>query len=349
MKRIKYFISPLLIVFISFNFTIAQEKSSLKIISSNNLDFNDIKKVKDLYNILDKNKISKKLNITYYNILADIEDDIDLNNNKSIDDIDTNYLNAKFENINSLIDNLEKSYLNENTFQYIKQNLKKSIKLKLNINDNISSDINDIAKWIKKNKKNDLYLIWNNGFLQYKYNLEFITKIIEQHILLGTTIEIIPKITKPDTNYTKTIIADETHYKIEFDSVGVFPKYQIQISKVLKNGNSKIILDECLDFILSRDFNKNKSTITKALFIKNSNKCVFAISEAELGLLCIKYSNETEDIVPIEKDCNCQYDCLYDNQFILTVRGCVDGLEESEIPSSIIHKVAFQCNGASND
>jgi hypothetical protein len=333
------------LLLISFN-SIFSQKKSLEIISSNNLDSKDLIKLKELVTFFNEKKINLKFNLKYKNYLNENEDYFDLETTESVDEIDTNYTNGDFEKIESFKASFEKEFTDKFSYQYIKPNLKKG-KLSLNINDNKSSDLIEIEKWVKKNKnsKNDIFIIWNNGYQPYKYSPEYISKIIEQLKLVNKSKQIIPKITKPDTSVTNVLRPDESHYKIEFDSVGLFPKYQIQISKKFKNGDSIIILNECLDFISSKEFNENKRQTKFALYSKNSKKCVFAISEKELGLLCIQY-DESGKVENVDLECDCQFDCLYHNRFSLTIKGCVDGLNEADIPTAFIKKVMFQCNAS---
>lgn len=320
------------------------QKNSLTIISSNNLDFNDLANLKEIITFVNEQKVNVKFNLKYKNYLDQNGDFLDLVNQKSVDYIDTNFINDNYKDIDEIKNAIEKEYVGKFCIQYVKPYLTKG-KLSLEINDYLSSDIIELKKWIKKNKnsKQDVFIFWNNGYQPYKYSPEFIAKIIQQYKSGKITNQIIPKITKPDTSITNVLRPDESHYKIEFDHGGLFPKYQIQISKKYKDGDSIIIFDECLDFISSKEFNDNKRDKKFALFTKNSKKCVFAISQAELGYRCLQY-DKLEKVENIDPECDCQFDCLYHNRFSLTIRGCVDGLEETEIPSSFVKKVMFQCN-----
>jgi hypothetical protein len=320
--------------------------NSFYIISTNNLDAKDLSKIQEIYQLLEDYKITSNFQVKYGNFLTEESDFYECRNKESFYDVDTNYINGSYQKSSDFESYINQEMINRVSFQYIKPNVKKG-KLNLKFSENTSSDVIDFKKWIKKNKKSkkDLYLIWNNGFQFYKYSPEYISRIILQRKKNNTTESLIPRITKPDPKSTNVVRPDESHYKIEFDSVGLFPKYQIQVSRKLKDGDSILILNECLDFMKSDSFNLNKSRIKIALFIKNGKKCVFAISENELGVLCVQ-SLDSGKAIEIDESCDCKNDCLYHNKFSVVIKGCVDGIDENEIPAIYLPVIRFQCNAS---
>ena len=143
----------ILSVFVVFNgLNLYAQGNSFYIISTNNLDNKDITKIQEIYEYLIKYKITSNFQVKYGNFLSEESDFYDCRNKESFKDVDTNCINGSYLKSSDFESYIEREMINKVSFQYIKPNVKKG-KLNLNFTSSPSSDVVEIEKWIKKNKK----------------------------------------------------------------------------------------------------------------------------------------------------------------------------------------------------
>jgi hypothetical protein len=332
----KLFVLIILINCISTN---AQDdsKNVLQIITTANLTDNDKKKFKtDFLQEFNKNRKLKKrfdVKITYFlsKVLPTAIEDIE-----SIQGM----INEKFENEKEFIDALNSKYIDEQKdlckIYYSSGNL--------DLGKERFDNMKDVFRWIKKNKKNNIFLIWNNGYESYKYSSEFIKKELERN---NNKDKFKPKITKP-TLAENVLRPYDSGYEIEFENVDLFNYYSI---KIFKNPTPTeypekqvLIFDDCIKKYTkdSQELQDQKKDNSYALYEDNENKLIFWISTDFIATKCEK--NQSGEIKPVDPTCDCKFNCLYEHQFELVIQGCVVGIKNKDIPFSIIENFEFQCN-----
>ena len=138
-----------------------------------------------------------------------------------------NVINEKFENEKEFKDALNREYIEKYgdlcKIYYSRGNLA--------LGKEEFDNMKDVFRWIKKNKKNDIYLIWNNGYENYKYSPEFIKKELDNNNNNNKDKDKFkPKITKP-TQAENVLRPYDSGYEIEFENVDLFNYYLIKIFK----------------------------------------------------------------------------------------------------------------------
>ena len=312
------------------SFLFAQQKE-VKIISTNNYSENDIFLLKDFRSqLLGKNEKKKNnYSISMSCILESSTITI-----KSQNDFELgirNYSNRNYSNKEDLIRGI-KSIAPSNAITY-----NNSTDFDLGISNSYST-IEELVKIVAKSKASRLIIIWNNGYKPYIFSSE---NIVEKLNDLNAAATLKPKILTPEPKMV--LRPDETHYYIEFDSVGYFPSYEIAI--YIKKENI-LLVKECASFISYSDFIKNKPNFKTALYSTDESKCRFAISLEYIANLCYENSPSGFDIteMPDKDDCTpCKESCLYDKKFIVTIRGCATGVYSNNQIDEVNYFL-LQCN-----
>lgn len=312
------------------NILFAQQKE-IKIISTNNYSKSDVELLKDFRSRLIGKNEKKKNNYTIS--LSCILESSTINI-KSQNDFDLgmrNFSNRIFSSKEELIKGI-KSIAPPNSITY-----NKSIDLDLGMSNSYSA-IEELVKVVNKSKASKLVIIWNNGYKPYIFSSE---NIIEKLNDGNTAYTLKPKILTPEPKMV--LRPDETHYYIEFDSVGYFPSYEIAI--YIKKENV-LLLKECANFVSYSEFIKNKSNLKTALYSTDESKCRFAISLDYIANLCYENSPSGFDIteMPDKDDCTpCKESCLYDKKFVVTIRGCATGVYNNNQIDEVNYFL-LQCN-----
>jgi hypothetical protein len=301
---------------------------------------------KVLFGKKEKNKLKYRIKVTSLN------DNISINieNNNDLNLLIRENPNKTFKNEQEMALFLAK-FINDNTFELT------SSSHFINIDGfQTFSNIELLGKKIKKSNHDKITLIWNNGFKPYIFSPEFLNFKLNQPS--ENTLKLIPKIIHPSPDWEDVLRPDESHYYMLFDSVGVFPSYEIAIYWKKKIGidefNNKIydsilLLKQCLSFIEEKDFLQNKSKTNLALYSINESGCKIAISEKHIANLCYKNwksSINTNEIPDYEDDsCTvCKSTCLYNKRFSVHIKGCATGIKVPENLSSATFFFQFQCN-----
>lgn len=271
-----------------------------------------------------------------------ISQDIDL---ISIED---NIENSKFENQELEIEEINALYKTSDLIQLNRNsNLKYECKNNLNNTD-------ELAKLIKKTKTNDITLLWNNGFKSYIFSTESINAYLNDKKKKNKTNDLITHVFSPNSTH-RDLRPDESHYYIGFDSVGIFPSYQIEIYWKFNNGkdlygetiyDSLLFIKECIQFSEINEFKGNKKNYNLAMFSEYDTKCKIAINQDYIANLCYQSQNKVMTDEIIDKECTpCRFDCLYRKKFSLVLKGCAPGIKEDRIPDGFINTsyFLFQC------
>ena len=271
----KLFVLIILINCISTN---AQEdsKNDLQIITTANLTDNDKKKFyTDFWQEFKKNRKLKKrfdVNITFF-LSKDLPTKIE--DIESIQGMIT-VKNEKFENEKEFTDALKSKFIDGKKdlckIYYSSGNL--------DLGKEGFDNMKDVFRWIKKNKKNNIFLIWNNGYESYKYSSEFIKKELE---INNNKDKFKPKITKP-TLAENVLRPYDSGYEIEFENVDLFNYYSIKIFKnrtpTEYSEKQVLIFDDCIKKYTkdSQELQDQKKDNSYALYEDNENKLIFWIS-----------------------------------------------------------------------
>ena len=332
-----------LIILINCFSTIAQEdsKNVLTIITTANLTDDDKKKFNtEFLQEFNKNRqLKKRFDVkNIYFLYATSKLPIKMIDERSIQSMN-NVINEKFEN--------EKEFKDALNYEYIEK-YRDLCKIyyssgNLDLGKEGFDNMKDVFRWIKKNKKNNISLIWNNGYENYKYSKEFIQKELQK----GFSSKYKPIITKPFQE-NDVLRPYDNGYEIEFENVDLFNHYLIRIFKNPTPDEypekKLLIFDDCIKKLSkdSKELIDHKKDNSYALYKDFDNKLIFWISEEFIATKCEE--NQSGEIKPVDQTCDCKWHCLYGHQFDLVIKGCVDGIEDKDIPFSIIENFEFQCN-----
>jgi hypothetical protein len=330
--------------------TCYSQQKEITIISTNNFTPNDLNQLKQFESLLygKKNKRQSDYKIIISSALDGISILMDNSNSKNL--LVRQSTNTRFNDETELINYLNK-YSGQSSLEFLTEFSK------LNLIDFVSStDIENLTSNIKKSKKSSIVIIWNNGFEPYIFSPEYINRQINSS--KNNPSKYKPDIVKPNPVIEDILRPDESHYYFIFDSVGIFPSYEVSIywkrfvgknSSDEKVYDSVLLLKQCLPFTDEKDFLQNKSKIKTALYSIEDSKCKIALSESYIANLCYQNwkSNIDSKELPDESDeecAPCKYDCLYRKRFAIQVKGCATGVV---LPNQMVGSSAFfqfQCN-----
>jgi hypothetical protein len=337
----KIFISILLFTVVhSFSFS---QIKSITFLSTRKLSSIDIENIKSVYtSLIGKNgKKIGEYRFTLKSCLNSEEIVINATNDFYINQ--QNSFNRDFVSINDEIVHIMSIIQSKKTFEF-----KTSSDILLTASLPSLSVSSELIKRIQKSKENEIIVIWNNGFEPYIFSSNNINTLIKQSNKSNSLDVLRPRILKPNVKQ-RDLRPDESHYYIEFDSVGIFPSYQVQIFWKFQDGkdylgnivyDSILFVNECLDFITAEEFKEEKEGYDFALFPVFDSKCKIALSSEYLANICYQEDKKklnTEELKD-DDDCTpCKYDCLYQKKFSVVVKGCATGVKEESIPGSIVN------------
>jgi hypothetical protein len=334
-----------------FNNSIYSQIKYIEIISTQSFQIEDKNSFKELRTLLIGEKENKKQNFQF-KIKSFINNrSIEIREERNLDIISSNSIN-NFEEFKTA--ELFSNYVNQfsNKENYVEY--EKSSDLDLSYI-NQFYNLKDLVKFIKKTKNNKIIIIWNNGYKPYLFSTENISNTIKNTLDKQL---LTPQITKPF--YNEVLRPDESHYKIEFDSVGIFPSYEISIYWKIcvgKDVNDNKIFDsilfikECIDFSTYDDFLEKKSNTNFGMYsITDSRKCIIEMKENYLSNLCFqKFSKVMSTSDVIDDNCEpCKSYCLYQKLFSIEIKGCANNLKTEQLPKNNVQLFQFQCNKSLN-
>jgi hypothetical protein len=254
--------------------------------------------------------------------------------------------NDKIKSYNTHIDNV--SYANEKIL--IKKindfNLTHLISFKTDLNTDgafgyLYSDLNDLLQFIKKDKESSINLIYVNGFVLYQYSLENFKLVYQDYKANNELTDLKPSITTP--SFKEQLTPDQNGYVIEFDSVGWFPAYEIEINST-SEGNQGQFIKEQLEFSQNNSMSKSNGI---CMYYAGYNKvCRIWIADSTLGVKCLQNLNSSTNNTPVtstDKKCDCQHECLYPLRFEMRLRGCGNGYTKPDLWTDYVSRFSFQC------
>jgi hypothetical protein len=335
MNNYKIFFTLIILFFLSINIYSQKNSKEITIRYFSKLSTNDIVTLDMINKEIFRKKSSRNNSFKLINFYT----------NESIDFVKKIDFNEKINVFNTSIDNLSYSN-NKNLIEKLKNlNLSNLVFYKTNINtvgqaDLLYKDLNELLKLIKKNKERSINIIFENDFVPYKYSVENIKFNYENFKQTNELSIIIPKIIHP--TFKEQLLPDENGYIIEFDSVGCFPEYEIEINSTSEKTKGQFIKEH-----LKFSQNPVGSKDIFMYYTGEGKTCKIYISQTYLGKICKKMEH-TEILntseIPNDDDCGaCLNTCLYPTRFELRVRGYVSGFVKDDLWSDVVKRFSFQC------
>ncbi len=302
----------------------------------------DQKNIDILLDLIKNDKKIKGSQIDFSCILSSEESNSTISNNSEIDLI-SNYPNKLFLDKTSEIKYIEENTSNKTNFEFIAN----TSSLQLNYETSFS-DVESLYKKIKKDKSNQINIIYNNGFMPYLYSKENIVKTLNSAQSSGNLDKFKPVITNPSITH-RDLRPDATHYYINFISEDIFPSFKIELYLKLLNGDSILLINECIPISDLMTFRNNKQKIDLAITNDYDSKYSFAIKESYIVDVFykngMKYLKSTD--FPDSDDCtDCKYKTLYRQKFSINIKGCAPNVPEKIIPVGFLNSdfFLFQCS-----
>ena len=338
----------LLVYLLSFWGVNAQIKN-VSIVSTNNLSISEQEQLSKLIFMLNgkNNKYANNYVFTFESLLWD-DGKVNIKNGFNFNLLLDFNENKKFNNQELEIDEI--NTLTKSTFLI---QFNQNSNLKYDSNNNLDN-IDDLVKLIRKTKSKNITILFNNGFKPFIFSTENINSNLNDKKKKNRTSDLIPHIIMPNRD-NRDLRPDETHYYIVFDSVGIFPSYEIEIYRKYSIGqdisgntiyDSLLFIKECVQFIDINEFNSNKKKINIALYSEYDSKCKIAIKADFIANVCYQLEKKVNTDEIKDEDCGqCRYDCLYSKKFTLLIKGCAPGIKEDRIPNGYLDTpyFLFQC------
>jgi hypothetical protein len=338
MNQYKYILALMILFVLSFGAYSQKKSKEFTIRYFSELTGDDIATLEKINNEFfqkknDKNKTIKLINLyTNKTMLLSKQSDF----NDKIKSYNTPINNVSYANDEILIKKI-------NAF-----NLTHLISFKTNINTNgafgyLYSGLNDLLQFIKKDKESSINLIYVNGFVLYQYSLENFKLVYQDYKADNKLTDLIPSITTP--SFKEQLTPDDAGYVIEFDSVGWFPSYEIEINSTSEDNRGQYIKEQ-LEF---SEYNSEagKSKGIYMYYTGYDKVCRIWIDQRILGAKCLqnqKSSTINTSEIPTDKDCDlCRNTCLYSLRFEMRLRGCGNGYTKPDLWSDYISRFSFQC------
>ena len=338
----------LLVYLLSFWGVNAQIKN-VSIVSTNNLSISEKEQLSNLIFMLNgkNNKYANKYDFTFESLLWD-DGKVSIKKGFNFNSLLDFKENKKFDSQELEIDEI--NTLTKSTFLI---QFNQNSNLKYDSNNNLDN-IDDLVKLIRKTKSNKITVLFNNGFKPYIFSIDNINSHLNDKKKKNRTNDLTPQINKPN-QYNRDLRPDETHYYIVFDSVGIFPSYEIEIYRKYSIGqdisgitiyDSLLFLKTCLPFMNIDEFNSNKKKYDIALYSEYDSKCKIAIKVDYIANRCLELEKKVNADEIKDEECGpCRYDCLYSKKFTLVIKGCAPGIKEERIPNGYLDTpyFLFQC------
>jgi hypothetical protein len=296
----------------------AQNNKVISIIYFDNVD-NVSQKILEL-----KSKFSKSKNKYQFELINFFnKDKRALNDQNSFNSNKKPIINYDFNDVSALSQKIDE-LTNSNSIVYNEDFLT-----------NFSSEHNhrnldELYKKIKKLKSENIIIYWFNGFVPYYKSKENLSNTFEALKKTNQVNKIIPQVITPEVDMVLKPTAK--YYIMEFEGIDYFENYEIEITKT--NDNRLLIKNmiQVTEDGESEDYYLFKTGYGEKLKLK--------LKQDYLGYECIKnYTNEIPD-----STCNCRFECLYDREFSIRIRGVKEDFYRDELWSNKIGPFLFQCN-----
>jgi len=198
------------------------------------------------------------------------------------------------------------------------------------------SELDILVKTIKKQSKSkEVKIYYDNGFLLPAYSKERLSNFLENE---NDCESLRPKIRGVKDKYQ--LRPSSQFYQIEFDSVGYFNAYEVEIYRYVER-EKRILFHEIIEI-------KNKKDSESEYSIEHDSKkrkSIIYLNEKFLGKSCVNIRPANELGIDWEdSDCDCVQECLYDVNFNLRIRGVAEGFTDDCLWTEELKKIEFQCD-----
>jgi hypothetical protein len=339
MNQYKYILALMILFFLSISAYSQKKSKEITIRYFSELTGDDIATLEKINNEFfrkknDKNKAIKLINLYTNKTML-------LNKQSDFKD--------KIKSYNTPINNV--SYANDDIL--IKKindfNLTHLISYKTDLNTqgdfgHLYSNLNDLLQVIKKDKESSINLVYANGFVLYQYGLENFKLVYQEYKANNELSELIPNIVHPYLTEQLHPVGDG--YLIEFDSVGWFSEYEIEINSTSEK-NKGTFVKKRLKFSQNYEEIAVSSADPNMYYSGDNRRCYIYIPAKLLDSLCIKLNNSAvlnPNQVPSKDSCKeCRNPDLYSTRFEMRLRGYGNGYNKSDLWSDYISRFSFQC------
>lgn len=340
MKKYKYILILIGLFYLSNNAYSQKKSKDITIRYFSELTGNDVATLEKINSEFFRKKNDKNKTIKLVNLYT----------NKTMLLSKQSDFNDKIKSYNTHIDNI--SYTNDEILikKINDSNLSHLISYKTDLNikgqyGHLYSSLDDLLQFIKKDKESSINLIYENGFVLYQYSLENFKLVYQEYKENNQLSELIPNIIHPYLTEQLHPVGDG--YLIEFDSVGWFSEYEIEINST-SDRNKGTFVKERLKF--TQDYSEIAAASDNPImyYSGDDRRCFIYIPEVYLALICLKMNNSSVlnlNEIPTKDICmECGDRCLYSTRFEMRLRGYGNGYSKSDLWSDYISRFSFQCN-----
>jgi hypothetical protein len=316
-------------------------QKQISIVSTNNITLQDQKNIETLISLIEDDKKLKGSKVDFYCLLSMDESSTIISQNSEID-LTSNFLNKLFLDKSSEVKFLEEKIKNGSNLEYVVNSNSLQLNLELSF-----SDIQELFKKLRKEKSSKIIIVYNNGYLPFLYSKENISKTLNSAQTSGGIENYTPKISNPNSAH-RDLRPDATHYYINYSLEDIFPSFNVELYLLLLNGDSILLLDECIPITDITEFRNNKQKIDLAVTHDYDNKYSLAIKESYVVDMFykngMKYLKST-DFPDIDDCSDCKYKTLYRQKFTINIKGCAPNVPEKIIPVGYLNTnfFLFQC------
>lgn len=245
--------------------------------------------------------------------------------------------NKKFVSSQELVQYCDSVFSGKNCFIYSKVN--ENIPTTPNILPEGKDKLKKTLRALRTEKIEELRILYYNGFKPYKFSKERYLSRIKKSIILNDFSELKIDLLNPRQGKTFVFRPDEKYYVLDFDSIGIFDQYEIEIFCETPSA-----LGTWLKMRVGfSDFEDQSDVVL--YYTGELRECKLKISETLLGDKCFEFSDDvdTDEIPEKDDDCGiCKLECLYQKKFTVTITGISSGYSDPKV-KSVFKPVLFQC------
>ncbi len=245
--------------------------------------------------------------------------------------------NKKFKSNEDLIHYCDSVFNKKNCFIYSKIN--ENIPTYPNVLPEGKDKLKRTLKVLRNDKFDELKILYFNGFKPYKFSKERYLARIKKSIILNDFSDLKIDLLNPKQGKTYVLRPDEKYYTLDFDSIGIFDQYEIEIYCETPSA-----LGTWLKIRVGFSDFEDQSDIV-LYYTGELRECKLKISETLLGDKCFELSNDinTDEIPEKDDDCGiCKLECLYQKKFSVSITGVSSGYSDPKV-KNVFKPLLFQC------
>lgn len=245
--------------------------------------------------------------------------------------------NKKFVSDQNLLHYCDSVFRGKNCFIYSKIN--ENIPTTPNILPEGKGQLKKTLKDLRNDKIDELRILYFNGFKPYKFSKERLLSRMKKATILNDFNELKIDLLNPKQGKTFVFRPDEKYYVLDFDSIGIFDQYEIEIFCETPSA-SGTWLKMRVGF---SDFDDQSDIVM--YYTGELKECKLKIAETLLGDKCYEFSSEvsTDEMPDKDDDCGiCKLECLYQKKFSVSITGFSSGYSDPKI-KNVFKPVLFQC------